>query len=116
MGGQQMSLAQTDTLQQAPPVSLSPSRLPDWVAQWVLPLIVAGVVLLIWQAAISWSRWRDPASSVLPSPFEVVLGIGELAAKGLLLKYSVSSLFRVTWAFLAAVIIGVPFGLVMGWF
>src|SRR5262249_60007560 len=49
-------------------------------------------------------------------PWEVLLGIAELARKGLLLKYTVSSLFRVTWAYLAAVAIGVPLGLVMGWF
>jgi NitT/TauT family transport system permease protein len=53
---------------------------------------------------------------VLPTPFEVLMGIVELAQKGLLLKYTISSLFRVTWAFLAAVLIGVPLGLVMGWF
>ena len=36
--------------------------------------------------------------------------------KGLLLKYIVASLFRVTWGFLLAVLVGVPFGLFLGWF
>jgi len=40
----------------------------------------------------------------------------ELARKGLLLKYIVASLYRVTWGFLVAVLVGVPFGLILGWF
>jgi NitT/TauT family transport system permease protein len=40
----------------------------------------------------------------------------ELLRKGLLLKYIVASLFRVTWGFGLAVLVGVPFGLFLGWF
>ena len=43
-------------------------------------------------------------------------GIVELVRKGLLLKYIAASLFRITWGFLLAVVVGVPFGLVLGWF
>jgi hypothetical protein len=39
-----------------------------------------------------------------------------LVRKGLLLKYIVASLFRVTWGFSLAVLLGVPFGLFLGWF
>ena len=38
------------------------------------------------------------------------------SARALLLKYIVASLFRVTWGFLLAVLVGVPFGLFLGWF
>ena len=43
-------------------------------------------------------------------------GIVELCEKGLLLKYIVASLFRVTWGFTLAVILGVPFGFMLGWY
>jgi NitT/TauT family transport system permease protein len=36
--------------------------------------------------------------------------------RGLLFKYVVASLFRVTWGFTLAALVGVPFGLVLGWF
>ena len=41
--------------------------------------------------------------------------LGELAANGLLVKHLVASLFRVTWGYLAAVVLAVPFGLLLGW-
>ena len=34
---------------------------------------------------------------------------------GLLLKYVVASLFRVTWGFALAVVLAVPLGLIIGW-
>jgi NitT/TauT family transport system permease protein len=76
-----------------------------------LPIAVAGLFLFFWDTAV-----RVAASEVFPRPMEVVRGIGELAQKGLLLKYIVASLFRVTWGFGLAVLIGVPFGLFLGWF
>src|SRR4029077_6928722 len=76
-----------------------------------LPLLVAALGLAAWHAGIAWSRAIDPSTSVLPTPWEVCLGLAELARKGLLVKYTVSSLFRVTWAYLAAVLLGVPLGL-----
>lgn len=59
---------------------------------------------------------RITGSDVFPKPLEVAKGIGELIQKGLLAKYIVASLFRVTWGFFLAVLIGVPFGLFLGWF
>jgi NitT/TauT family transport system permease protein len=40
--------------------------------------------------------------------------IGELAAQGLLLKYVVASLFRVTWGYLGALLLAVPAGVALG--
>jgi NitT/TauT family transport system permease protein len=77
---------------------------------------VTVVLLVAWHLAITWSRAIDRSSSVLPTPWEVVLGLVELARTGQLVRYAVSSLFRVTWAFGAAVLVGIPLGLVMGWF
>jgi NitT/TauT family transport system permease protein len=89
---------------------------PEWLIRLLLPAAVIGAFLILWHAGISYSRATRPLASVLPTPWEVLLGIAELARKGLLLKYTVSSLFRVTWAFLSAVLIGIPLGLALGWF
>lgn len=76
-----------------------------------LPLLVAAIFLLIWDLSV-----RLSGSNLFPKPLKVLLGVVELVRKGLLLKYIVASLFRVTMGFLAAVIVGIPVGLVLGWF
>jgi NitT/TauT family transport system permease protein len=76
-----------------------------------LPLIVATLLIVAWDGAVRWS-----GSDLFPKPFDVARGIVELARKGLLLKYAVASLFRVTVGFTLAVIVGVPAGLLLGWF
>jgi NitT/TauT family transport system permease protein len=91
--------------------SAVPGRIWPMVRVVVLPLANIAVLLVVWDRAVAWS-----GSQVFPSPWSVVLGIAELAREGLLLKYTVSSLYRVTWSFLLAVLVGVPFGLVLGWF
>lgn len=77
----------------------------------LLPLVVGAVFLLIWDLAV-----RLSGSTLFPKPFDVALGIVELFHQGLLFKYVVASLFRVTWGFTLAVVVGVPFGLLLGWF
>ena len=79
--------------------------------QFALPLAVAALFLLTWDGAV-----RATHSEIFPRPLDVARGIGELIQKGLLLKYIVASLFRVTWGFGLAVLVGVPFGLFLGWF
>lgn len=81
------------------------------VSFMVLPLCVAVLGLLLWHVAVKWS-----GSDIFPTPLEVWRGLIELIQQGLLLKYVVASLFRVTWGFGLAVIIGVPLGLALGWF
>jgi NitT/TauT family transport system permease protein len=81
------------------------------VKKIALPLGVAFLFLL------GWDLWvRASGSDLFPKPWEVAAGIVELARKGLLLKYVVASLFRVTIGFGLAVLVGVPIGLVLGWF
>ncbi|MDR3402457.1 MAG: ABC transporter permease [Chthoniobacter sp.] len=76
-----------------------------------LPLLVAIIFLFAWDTAV-----RISASEVFPRPLDVAKGIRELVQKGLLVRYIVASLFRVTWGFGLAVLVGVPFGLFLGWF
>ena len=77
----------------------------------ILPLITGTRALAAWHMAVKYS-----GSDIFPTPMEVLRGLGELAQQGLLLKYIVASLFRVSWGFGLAVLIGVPLGLVLGWF
>ena len=77
----------------------------------LLPLSTIGLCLLGWDFLV-----RISGSDLFPKPIEVARGIRELFEKGLLLKYIVASLFRVTWGFTLAVGIGVPFGLLLGWY
>ena len=80
-------------------------------SELILPCAVAALVLLGWEGIVRLTR-----NDLFPGPWEVVLGIGELTRKGLLLKYVVASLFRVTWGFFLAILVGVPLGLFLGWF
>jgi NitT/TauT family transport system permease protein len=80
-------------------------------AELVLPCAVAAVILLAWEGTVKVTR-----NDLFPGPWEVGLAIVELLRKGLLLKYVAASLFRVTWGFSLAVLLGVPFGLFLGWF
>jgi len=73
--------------------------------------MVGGIFVGAWHAAVKAS-----SSDIFPTPWQVCLGLGELARQGLLLKYIVASLFRVSWGFGLAVLVGVPLGLVLGWF
>lgn len=62
-----------------------------------------------WQASVSVS----PATLV-PTPWQSLLAIVELAQKGLLVRYIVASLFRVTWGYLAALVLAIPAGVLLG--
>jgi NitT/TauT family transport system permease protein len=74
------------------------------------PLVFISVLLVAWQFAAS----RQPVH-LLPDPVQVGGGLVELARRGLLLKYIVASLFRVTWGFSLAAMIAIPGGLAIGW-
>ncbi len=76
---------------------------------WPLATFAAG--LLIWNFAVVFS-----GSDIFPRPYQVALGIVELCRQGVLLNYVVASLFRVTIGFTFAIIVGVPLGLILGWF
>ncbi len=77
----------------------------------VLPFTSVVFLIVLWQLAVVWSR-----AILIPGPWAVVKGIVELAQKGLLLKYVVASLFRVTWGYLLAVVTAIPTGLFLGWY
>src|SRR5271156_6214556 len=75
------------------------------------PLVFIAALLVIWEIAA-----RRQSVHLLPGPWGVVGGIADLLQHGLLLKYVVASLFRVTWGFLLAAAIAIPLGLTIGWY
>ena len=79
--------------------------------QLVLPLMIAGLFLLTWHFAVKLS-----GNAIFPTPFKVLTGMIELVRRGVLVKYVVASLFRVASGFLLALIVGIPLGLLIGWF
>jgi NitT/TauT family transport system permease protein len=68
-------------------------------------------LLVGWQVAID----RHPGQ-ILPGPIAVAAGIVDLLRHGILFKYIVASLFRVTWGFSLAALLAIPLGLMLGWF
>ena len=76
-----------------------------------LPCALAVLLFAAWHAAVHLS-----GSDLFPGPLDVARGIAELALKGLLFKYVVASLFRVTCGFALALALGIPLGLLLGWF
>ncbi|HVG24575.1 MAG TPA: ABC transporter permease [Thermoanaerobaculia bacterium] len=75
----------------------------------VLPVTGLALFVLLWHAGVAASR-----GTLVPSPLAALNGILELAQKGLLARYVVASLFRVTWGYLAALVIAVPLGVWLG--
>lgn len=75
----------------------------------LLPLTGILAAVAAWQLGVSLHP-----SSLIPGPIAVARGIGELAVRGLLVKYVVASLFRVTWGYLTALVVAVPLGLALG--
>ena len=75
------------------------------------PWLTALLFLGLWDVAVRWS-----GSVILPTPWQVVTGLGELARQGVLLKHIVASLFRVTYGYLLAVSLAIPVGALMGLF
>jgi NitT/TauT family transport system permease protein len=81
------------------------------IKSFMLPAAVLLVVYGLWDGAVLLSN-----SDIFPRPYQVFLGIAELIQRGVLLKYAVASLFRVSIGFTLAVLVGVPSGLLLGWF
>lgn len=79
------------------------------------PRVISALAIIV--AIVAWDlAVRFGGESLLPGPFAVVQALGELAASGRLFRYIIASLFRVTWGFSLAVVVGIPLGLVLGWF
>lgn len=81
----------------------------NWKRQ-IGPVAFIAVLLLAWQVSVS-----RQAVHVLPTPVQVVRGLVQLLTRGLLVKYIVASLFRVSWGYVLAAVLAIPLGLAVGW-
>src|SRR5262245_7889102 len=77
----------------------------------ILPLFAFAVLLAIWHAGVIISE-----TDIFPTPWQVVEGMKELSEKGVLFKYIGDSLMRVAFGYSLAGVLGLPVGLMMGWF
>src|SRR5438477_10309594 len=75
------------------------------------PVLTALVFLIIWHFGVIWSH-----TSVFPSPLDVQRGMAELVRKGLLWGYIRDSLFRVGVGYGLAIVLGIPLGILLGWY
>jgi NitT/TauT family transport system permease protein len=75
------------------------------------PLAACVAFLALWHYLVVWS-----GTKIFPSPRAVELGIAGLAGKSMLWGYIGDSLRRVALGYGAAVLCGVPIGLILGWY
>jgi NitT/TauT family transport system permease protein len=81
------------------------------VSSFALPLGTGAVLLALWWLASALDLF--PVGTV-PSPADVAAAFaGELRSQRLLV-HAVASLYRVAWGFVGAVLLAVPFGLMLG--
>jgi NitT/TauT family transport system permease protein len=78
---------------------------------WIRPVAFIAILLVGWHIAA-----ERQTTKLMPGPVAVAAGIGELLQRGLLLKYVVASLFRVTWGYVMAAVLAIPLGLMAGWY
>jgi NitT/TauT family transport system permease protein len=79
--------------------------------RWLWPILATALFLLLWRYTVVWT-----GTKVFPSPNEVERGLMQLVHEGLLYHDIVDSLRRVAIGYLAALGLGVPLGLLFGWY
>jgi NitT/TauT family transport system permease protein len=75
------------------------------------PLLASGLLLALWHYSVVWT-----ATKVFPSPRDVEKGLAELLRHHVLWGDIRDSLRRVAVGFGAAALLGIPLGLVLGWY
>jgi len=84
---------------------------PMKLEKYFWPIFTALLFLGLWHISVKWS-----ATKIFPSPLDVERGTAELVSKGLLVRYVTDSLQRVAWGYLTAAALGIPLGLLLGWY
>jgi NitT/TauT family transport system permease protein len=75
------------------------------------PLLATGLLLALWQYSVIWT-----GTKVFPSPREVEKGLAELLRHHVLWADIIDSLGRVAIGFGIAALLGIPLGLLLGWY
>ncbi len=79
--------------------------------RYAWPILATTLFLAFWHFAVVWS-----GTKIFPSPREVEGGLAELIHEGVLYRDIVDSLRRVAIGYFAAVALGIPLGLLFGWY
>jgi NitT/TauT family transport system permease protein len=74
------------------------------------PVVAAGLLLVLWHYSVAWT-----ATKIFPSPLSVEKAVAELLHRHVLWADIGDSLRRVALGFGAAVFVGIPLGLWLGW-
>ena len=90
---------------------MSELKSPRAWEEFFWPIAAAALLLCFWHYAVSWT-----GTQVFPSPLSVEKGIAELLHKHVLWADIADSLRRVAIGYGAAVVLGIPLGLCLGWF
>lgn len=88
--------------------ALSP---PGKLERFFWPVLASALLLALWYASVRWS-----GTKIFPSPYEVEKGMAELLRHHVLWRDIVDSLRRVAVGFGAAALLGIPLGLILGWY
>lgn len=75
------------------------------------PVLATALLLALWYYAVRWT-----ATKIFPSPREVEAGLATLLHHGVLYHDILDSLRRVAIGYFAAVALGIPLGLLFGWY
>lgn len=75
------------------------------------PMLVSALLLAAWHYSVLWT-----ATKIFPSPVDVGKGIAELLRENVLWGDIADSLRRVAIGFGAACTLGIPLGLILGWY
>lgn len=75
------------------------------------PMLATGLLLALWHYSVIWT-----ATKVFPSPREVEKGLAELLRHHVLWADIIDSLRRVAVGFGVAALLGIPIGLMLGWY
>jgi len=84
--------------------------LSQW-ERWLCPVLATAMLLALWRYAVLWTGTR-----VFPSPREVERGLAQLVHEGVLWRDILDSLRRVAIGYFAALGLGIPLGLLLGWY
>ncbi len=77
----------------------------------LLPLLAAVALVAIWFVSVKCTQTK-----IFPLPSAVLKAIAELGRKKLLWSYMADSLLRVSGGYAIAVLLGIPMGMLLGWF
>jgi NitT/TauT family transport system permease protein len=90
---------------------MSELKSPEAWERFFWPIAAAAMLLCVWHYSVLWT-----GTKVFPSPLSVEKGITELFHKHVLWADIADSLRRVAIGYGAAVLVGIPLGLCLGWF